>query len=102
MESAVALVRGACLGLAEALDLLGEPASVVLRDALDLPAAEALRELGENPDYMATLVRQAVSGRVDPQVLLGVAPSVRPPSQRELVALRSRRSTSGASTERRR
>ena len=95
-------MRGACLGLAEALDLLGEPASLVLRDALDLPASVALRELGESEDYVVSLVSQAVSGRVDPRDLLGNAGRVRPPSARELVALRSRHSTFGASTGRRR
>jgi len=97
----VALVRGACLGLAEALDLLDPAAELVLRDALDLPGSEALRGLAEKPDYLAHLVAQACAGRLDPRELPGLA-TVLPPSQRELARLRSRHSTSGASTARRR
>ncbi len=100
----MSLLRGAYLGLAECLYLLPVEASLVLRDALDLPGPEALLACGESEDYLANLVRQACAGRVDPQVLLEQPGSahVRPATARELAALRSRHSTSGATTARRR
>ncbi len=78
----VHLVRLAHLALAEALEAVGNVGALVLRDALDLPAAEVLRELAVSGDHLVSLVDRALAGDLDrlasaPRVAPAVAAAVR-------------------------
>ena len=72
-DHVVHLVRLAHLALAEALELLDGPGRLVLRDALDLPDATALRVVAANEAHLGKLVDRALAGDLD---LLASAPRV--------------------------